>query len=178
MWCQEKKHVMYCIDYLFQFRVYIWGGTERTSLQRRWWGMEQKGEVCMQLQRRLVVIGSIDQNLLWTQEREILHLCQLLGHMERCLEPLTLTTPFYLVVVGVFFVCLQSQLHFALVLSHLICCWLPSILLCPPPSPCGCGSRRSAVPGLLLLHRTQKENEDEEEEDQVYCTDPTRDVRR
>ena len=48
------------------------------------------------------------------------------------------------------------------------------ILLCPPPSPCGCGSRRSAAPGLLLLHRTQKENEDEEEEDQVYCTDPTR----
>ena len=48
------------------------------------------------------------------------------------------------------------------------------ILLCPPPSPCGCGTRRSAAPGLLLLHRTQKENEDEEEKDQVYCTDPTR----
>ena len=80
---KRKKHVMYCIDYLFQFRVYIWGGTERTSLQRRWWGMERKGEVCNSFatatkarSHRLHVL--FNQNLLWTQERQILHLCQLL----------------------------------------------------------------------------------------------------
>ena len=24
-----QHNIMYCTDYLFQFRVYIWGGTER-----------------------------------------------------------------------------------------------------------------------------------------------------
>ena len=111
-----------------------------------------------------------------TRTRNIASLPTSRSQVERCLEPLTLTTPFYLVVVGVcLFVCLQSQLHFALVLSHLICCWLPnaySSVLLQVLAVAGHGGR----PRLVLFCSTapRRKNEDEEEEDQVYCTDPTR----